>query len=103
MGLRATGEAGGGKLRSMQQVTEQQAKAADTRRDSLSVTDNRTGKTYEVPIEHQTVRATAFADMTLDKDGDHGLAVYDPSFMNTAACSSRITYIDGDEGILLYR
>ena len=70
--------------------------------DTLSVTDNRTGKTYEVPIENGTVRATAFNQMTV-ADGDHGLAVYDPAFFNTASCKSRITYIDGDKGILLYR
>ncbi len=73
--------------------------------DTLSVTDNRTGKTYEVPIEHGSIPATAFNAMKLDPDdpGDHGLMSYDPAFLNTASCKSTITYIDGDQGILLYR
>ena len=70
--------------------------------DSLTVTDNRTGRTYEVPIENGAVRATAFEDISVAED-DHGLLLYDPAFMNTASCKSAITYIDGDRGILLYR
>ncbi len=71
-------------------------------RDSLTVTDNRTGKTYEIPIEHDTIRAM---DLRQIKTGpeDFGLMAYDPAFTNTAACKSRITYIDGDKGILRYR
>src|SRR5579864_3108277 len=70
--------------------------------DTLTVTDNRTGATYEIPVEHGAVRATAFEQMRVTGD-DHGLLVYDPAFMNTASCISRVTYIDGDRGILMYR
>src|SRR5262245_52893155 len=70
--------------------------------DSLTITDNRTGKTYELPIEHDTIRAL---DLRQIKTGpeDFGLMAYDPAFTNTASCKSRITYIDGDKGILRYR
>jgi citrate synthase len=71
-------------------------------KDSLSVVDNRTGKSYELPIQDGTIRA---ADLRQIKaaDDDFGLMSYDPAFMNTAACRSAITYIDGDKGILRYR
>jgi citrate synthase len=70
--------------------------------DTLTITDNRTGKQYEIPIADGTIRAT---DLRQIKNGpdDAGLATYDPAFMNTAACRSAITYIDGDRGILEYR
>jgi citrate synthase len=71
-------------------------------KDSLSITDNRTGRTYEVPIEDETVKALDFRQMKEAED-DFGLKTYDPAFMNTAACRSAITYIDGDRGILRYR
>jgi citrate synthase len=70
--------------------------------ETLTVTDNRTGATYEIPIEQNAIHATAFEQMRATDD-DHGLLVYDPAFMNTASCISRITYIDGDRGILMYR
>ncbi|MHB8487906.1 MAG: citrate synthase [Candidatus Dormibacteria bacterium] len=70
--------------------------------DTLTVTDNRTGATYEIPIEQGAIRATAFEQLRATGD-EHGLLVYDPAFMNTASCVSRITYIDGDQGILRYR
>jgi citrate synthase len=70
--------------------------------DTLSVTDNRTGKSYEIPIEHETVRAADFRQIKIDA-GDFGLMLYDPAFTNTASCKSRITFIDGDQGILRYR
>ena len=70
--------------------------------DTLTITDNRTGKQYELPIADNTIRATDLRQIKTDAD-DLGLATYDPAFMNTAACRSRITYIDGDKGILLYR
>ena len=69
---------------------------------SLSVTDNRTGKSYEVPITDGTVRAMDFRQMKTGAD-DFGLMTYDPAFTNTASCRSAITYIDGDKGILEYR
>ncbi len=71
-------------------------------KDTLTITDNRTGKTYEIPIEHNTIRATDLRKIRVSED-DFGLMSYDPAFMNTAACKSTITYIDGDRGILEYR
>ena len=71
-------------------------------RDTLSVTDNRTGKTYELPITDSTVRATELRQIKVDPD-EFGLLSYDPAFMNTASCRSSITYIDGDAGILQHR
>ncbi len=69
---------------------------------TLTVTDNRTGRTYEVPISDGTVQAMDFRQMKTS-DEDFGLMVYDPAFKNTASCRSAITYIDGDRGILEYR
>jgi citrate synthase len=72
-------------------------------KNTLSVTDNRTGKQYEIPIEEGgVIRATQFREMKTSAD-DFGLMSYDPAFTNTASCRSRITYIDGDLGILRYR
>src|SRR5246127_1974774 len=70
--------------------------------DTLTVTDNRTGKSYELPIKDGAIRAN---DLRQIKTGpeDGGLATYDPGFLNTAACRSAITFIDGDKGILEYR
>src|ERR1700722_9472210 len=70
--------------------------------DSLTVTDNRTGKQYEIPIEDGTIRATALRKIKTDED-DFGLMTYDPAFMATASCRSAITFIDGEKGILQYR
>src|SRR3954454_16569248 len=70
--------------------------------DTLTVTDNRTGQTYEVPITDGTVRAMDFRQMKVDEE-DFGLMTYDPAFTNTASCRSAVTYIDGDKGILEYR
>ena len=70
--------------------------------DSLTITDNRTGRTYEVPVSEGTVRATDLRQIKVSDD-DFGLMTYDPAFMNTAACRSAITFIDGDRGILRYR
>jgi citrate synthase len=70
--------------------------------DTLTITDNRTGKTYELPITHETIKATDLRQMKTDP-ADFGLMPYDPSYMNTASCKSRITFIDGDKGILEYR
>jgi citrate synthase len=71
-------------------------------KDTLTVVDNRTGKSYELPIQDGTVRAADFRQIKAQVD-DFGLMLYDPAFMNTAACRSAITYIDGDKGILRYR
>src|SRR5690242_5771752 len=70
--------------------------------NTLSITDNRTGKSYEVPIENETIKATDLRQIKV-ADDDFGMMTYDPAFMNTAACRSAITYIDGDRGILRYR
>ena len=73
-----------------------------TAAETLSVTDNRTGKTYELEIKNGTVRAMDLRGIKVDDD-DFGLMAYDPAFTNTAACSSEITYIDGEAGVLEYR
>ncbi|RLC57889.1 MAG: citrate (Si)-synthase, partial [Chloroflexi bacterium] len=70
--------------------------------DSLSVTDNRTGRSYEVPIKQGSVRAMDFRDIKVDED-DFGLLVYAPGFTNTASCRSSITRIDGEAGVLEHR
>src|SRR5947209_7738071 len=74
----------------------------DARADSLTVTDNRTGKTYELPISDGTVRALDLRQIKAQPD-EFGLMSYDPAFMNTAACRSAITYIDGEAGVLQHR
>jgi len=70
--------------------------------DTLTITDNRTGKTYEIPITHGTVKASDLRQIKTGPD-DFGLMSYDPAFMNTASTRSKITYLDGDHGILRYR
>jgi citrate synthase len=70
--------------------------------DTLSVTDNRTGQTYEIEITDGTVRAMDFRQIKV-ADDDFGLMTYDPAYTNTASCRSAITYIDGDAGVLEYR
>src|SRR5579863_8617515 len=70
--------------------------------NTLTITDNRTGKAYTVPVENGTIRAMDLRQIKTDTD-DFGLMTYDPAFMNTASCRSAITYIDGDKGILRYR
>ena len=74
----------------------------DSPSNTISVTDNRTGKTIELPIVDGTVKAMDFRQLR-ENDDDFGLMVYDPAFTNTASCRSAITYIDGDAGILEYR
>src|ERR1700693_1834841 len=70
--------------------------------DTLSVTDNRTGATYELPVQDGTVRAMDLRQIKTDED-DFGLMAYDPAYTNTASCRSAITYIDGEAGILQHR
>jgi citrate synthase len=70
--------------------------------DTLTVTDNRTGRTYELPIEHGAIRAMDLRQIKV-ADDDFGLLAYDPAFKNTANVKSEVTYIDGDAGILRYR
>src|SRR6266511_3606602 len=69
---------------------------------TLTVTDNRTGKVYEIPIVGGAIPATALRQIKISDD-DFGLLSYDPAFMNTANCRSAITFIDGERGILRYR
>ncbi|WP_257458838.1 citrate synthase [Archangium lipolyticum] len=71
-------------------------------KDTLTITDNRTGKTYEVPIENGCIRTNNLRQIKVSED-DFGLMGYDPAFLNTANCKSAITFIDGDKGILEYR
>jgi citrate synthase len=71
-------------------------------KDSLTITDNRTGKSYEVAIQHGAIKALDLRQIKAS-DSDFGLMTYDPAFTNTASCKSRITFIDGDRGILNYR
>ncbi len=70
--------------------------------DTLTVTDNRTGKQYEIPIENDTIKAIDLRQIKVHPE-DFGMMTYDPAFMNTAACKSKVTFIDGDKGILRYR
>jgi citrate synthase len=70
--------------------------------DTLTITDNRTGRQYEIPIQDGTIRAMDLRQIRVTPD-EFGMMTYDPAFMNTAACRSRITFIDGDKGVLLYR
>jgi citrate synthase len=70
--------------------------------NTLTVTDNRTGKTYEIPIENETIQAAALRKIKVNPD-DFGLMTYDPGYGATASCKSSITFIDGDKGILQYR
>ena len=70
--------------------------------DTLTITDNRTGKQYELPVTHGTIRALDLRQIKVTPD-EFGLMTYDPAYQNTASCISRITFIDGDKGILRYR
>ncbi len=71
-------------------------------KETLTITDNRTGKSYEIPIQNDTVKATDLRQIKV-KPEDFGMMSYDPAYMNTASCKSKITFIDGDKGILRYR
>lgn len=70
--------------------------------DILTLTDHRTGKTYDIPIENGSIRAMALRSIKVDED-DFGMMSYDPAYKNTASTTSKITFIDGDKGILRYR
>ncbi len=71
-------------------------------KETLTITDNRTGRTYELPITHDTINAMDLRQIKVNED-DFGMLSYDPAFKNTASTKSTITYIDGDKGILRYR
>src|SRR5947207_1767867 len=86
-------------------ATETKTQTTDGRatgREMLSVTDERTGQTYELPITDGTIRASELRQIKVAED-DFGLMSYDPAFLNTAACRSAITWIDGEAGVLDYR
>jgi citrate synthase len=78
------------------------AGGSSSRRETLTITDNRTGRSYEIPITNETIRASDLRQIKVDQ-AEFGMMSYDPAFSNTASCISRITYIDGDKGILRYR
>ena len=86
----------------VEEVELQKASSRDARRDALTVVDQRTGKSYDLPITDGAIRAIDLRQIKVDAE-DFGLLSYDPAFLNTASCRSRITYIDGDKGILRYR
>src|ERR671927_1337592 len=73
-----------------------------TAKDTLSITDNRTGEQYEVPIENGTIKTMDLRQIKVNED-DFGLMGYDPAFTNTASTKSEITFIDGENGILQHR
>src|SRR6201984_3101888 len=86
-------------------TTATQTKKADdptASRDSLTITDNRTGKSYEIPIKNGAIRAMDLRQIKVDP-AEFGMLSYDPAYNNTASCISKITFIDGDAGILRYR
>ncbi|HKV49453.1 MAG TPA: citrate synthase [Candidatus Acidoferrales bacterium] len=88
--------------------TKQESTTASTEnrsansRDTLSITDNRTGRQYEIPVKNDTIRAIDLRQIKVN-ESDFGLMSYDAAFSNTASCISKITFIDGDKGILRYR
>jgi len=83
-------------------TAEKTSASAEGPRDALTIVDHRTGRSYDVPIANGTIRALDLRQIKTGP-GDFGLMSYDPAYMNTASCTSRITYIDGDKGILRYR
>jgi citrate synthase len=82
--------------------TKSPESSAPERRNTVTITDNRTGKSYEIPITHDTIRAMDLRQIKVNPT-DFGMISYDPAYNNTASCISRVTYIDGDAGILRYR
>src|SRR5215210_6551813 len=74
----------------------------DEAKDTLTITDNRTGESYDVEINDETIRAMDLRQIKVQED-DFGMMAYDPAFTNTASCRSEITYIDGAAGVLEYR
>lgn len=70
--------------------------------ETFTITDNRTGESYEVPVDHKTIKALELRQIKVDPE-EFGTMTYDPGYTNTASCKSSITYIDGDKGILRYR
>ncbi|NMG68452.1 citrate (Si)-synthase, partial [Azoarcus indigens] len=85
-----------------QQTTDSAEGGVAAGTETLTVTDNRTGKSYELPITDGTIRGLDLRQIKVDDD-EFGMMSYDPAFTNTASCRSSITYIDGDAGILEHR
>ncbi len=85
-----------------EQRTSEDGGGVATAEDTLTITDNRTGESYDVEITDDTVRATDLRQIKVEED-DFGMMSYDPAFLNTASCRSSITFIDGDKGILQHR
>jgi citrate synthase len=87
-------------------MTTQQTASSDapagSGAETLTIVDNRTGRSYELPITDDTIRATDLRQIKVN-DSDFGMMTYDPAFMNTASCRSAVTYLDGDAGVLRYR
>src|SRR6202040_1907532 len=83
-------------------TTTRKAEPTSAPRETLTITDNRTGRSYEVPITHDTIRAADLRQIKVDPK-EFGMMSYDPAFNNTASCISKVTFIDGDAGILRYR
>ncbi|HYM46046.1 MAG TPA: citrate/2-methylcitrate synthase, partial [Solirubrobacteraceae bacterium] len=83
-------------------MSDASASSAPVPQDTLTVTDNRTGRTYELPVTDGTVRAMDLRQIKADET-DFGLMAYDPAYTNTASCRSAITYIDGEAGVLQHR
>src|ERR687894_1759213 len=88
-----------GKIERSKQVSNQ---AQGTENGSLTVTDNRTGESYEIEIMDGTVQSVDFSQIKVNED-DAGLKTHDPGLSNTSHCRSSICYIDGEQGILEYR
>jgi citrate synthase len=84
------------------ETVEEQRTAEDEGGDTLTITDNRTGESYEVEVTDGTVRAMDLRQIKVSED-DFGLMAYDPAFTNTASCRSAITFIDGEAGVLEHR
>jgi citrate synthase len=84
------------------ETQQQDGAGVAARNETLTITDNRTGKQYEVPISDETIRALELRQIKVGED-DFGMMSYDPAYLNTASCRSAITFIDGDRGILQYR
>src|SRR6266516_1460514 len=74
----------------------------DTRTNTVTITDNRSGKTWDLPIQDGCIRASDLRQIKVQPD-EFGMMSYDPAFLNTAACKSSVTYLDGERGILRYR
>src|SRR5687767_10928185 len=84
-------------------ATEEIVKDTKSPPGALSVTDGRTGKSFDLPIVDGAIRANDLKQIKTEDPDDPGLLTYDPAFLNTASCRSAITFIDGDKGILRYR